>query len=69
MTDSEAWFVFQERKVWVAQLADGVLEDYLEEKQGCDVVVISWSGLFYSSGPLLNDQGNCNFDLRHMFSR
>ena len=53
----------------MAQLADGDLGDYLEEKQGCEVVLISWSGQFYSSGPLINDQGNCTLDLGHMFSR
>ena len=69
VTDLEAWFVYKGGKLWVAQLADGDLKDYLEEKQGCDVVLISWSGQFYSSGPLINDQGNCTLDLRHMFSR
>ena len=55
--------------MWVAQLADEDLEDYLGEKRGSEVVLISWSGQVYSSGPLLNDQGNCTMDLGHMFSR
>ena len=53
----------------MAQLADGDSEDYLEETHGSEVVLISWSWQFYSSGPLLSDQGNCTMDLGHMFSR
>ena len=41
VTDLEAWFVFQEMNVWVAQLAGGDLEGHLEEKRRCDVVEIS----------------------------
>ena len=32
------------------------------------MVLISWSGQFYSSGPVLNGQGNCIMDLGHMFA-
>ena len=48
-------------------IADGDLDWYSKQKAGDHIVVVSWSGRFFTSGPWRTDYGGCPFPLDGIF--
>ena len=57
VADVEAWYVIGAKRLWVRLVPDGSLGDYVDEKKEWEVVLFSWSGQFFSTGPWTVDRG------------
>ena len=56
------------QRLWVGLVPDGSLGDYVDGRRDWDVVLFSWSGQFFSTGPWTVDWGASPVDLGPLLS-
>ena len=67
MSDLEALFRRGEQRLWVSVQPDGGLQDYQRVKAGDEIILCSWSGRYFTSGPLRNSWGGCPVPMAEIF--
>ena len=66
-SDLEVQMRHRSTTVWLAVISDGELGDYLEKRSGSHVVLYSWSGRFFTTGPWKTDWNGSPVQLDILF--